>query len=693
MPRVYKTKQGSKKREIINKDKLKAAVYDVIYRDKSLRGVAKTYNMSVMTLKRYAQVFTESEELELSNYLETASKLYHGLTPKATRLLAFQFALKNNKKMPENWQKNEIASYDWIHGFIRRHSNLSLRVPEATSLSRATSFNKHNVSKFFQNLQSMYTRFQFEPQDVWNLDETGITTVHKPKKIIACKGLKQVSKVTSAERGELVTLCCAISAAGICTPPFLIFPRKIFQNRMIDNGPPGTAGVTYPSGWMTVTNFVLFLKHFKKYVRCSKDNPCLIIMDNHESHISIDSVYFARENGIHLLTIPPHTSQKLQPLDRILFGALKSYYNTACDDWMMAHPGRPLTIYDICGCLGKAYPSAMTPRNIVKSFEITGIYPFNSEIFTEDDFLSSYVTDRPEDSVAGLENVQTNAQDNNVTNDAIDVPDDDTTDAEDILQDVSRERTPSPQILKSLDIDSTSAVLTLPLSQQCLTVLKDTLMPDSFSGDSSACAVQENLHPSQQSTSDASLNSINISPSILINTTIGTSTVEQFSSIVTTNTKFSHKLMEAKNKTLTDFQEPSTSKYISFDIIKPHPKAGPRKCNRKGKKKGATKIITDTPEKNEIEEEARKKEEKKRINAAKVVKRNLKNTKKQQNVKKAKTVKRQKRNAEHSVSPEEEVTLPPSPESNYFIEENSNSEEEDDNNHDEDNVHEGIGLW
>ena len=37
MPRVYKTKQGSKKREVINKDKLKAAVYDVIYRDKSLK--------------------------------------------------------------------------------------------------------------------------------------------------------------------------------------------------------------------------------------------------------------------------------------------------------------------------------------------------------------------------------------------------------------------------------------------------------------------------------------------------------------------------------------------------------------------------------------------------------------------------------------------------------------------------------
>lgn len=44
----------------MNKDKLKAAVYDVIYRDRSLRGVAKTYNMSVMILKRYVRKMREA---------------------------------------------------------------------------------------------------------------------------------------------------------------------------------------------------------------------------------------------------------------------------------------------------------------------------------------------------------------------------------------------------------------------------------------------------------------------------------------------------------------------------------------------------------------------------------------------------------------------------------------------------------
>ena len=52
----------------------------------------------------------------------------------------------------------------------------------------------------------------------------------------------------------------------------------------------------------------------------------LIIFDNHESHISIDSINLAKGNGIVLLIFPPHTSHKLQPLDRTVYGPFKKYY-------------------------------------------------------------------------------------------------------------------------------------------------------------------------------------------------------------------------------------------------------------------------------------------------------------------------------------------------------------------------------
>ena len=77
------------------------------------------------------------------------------------------------------------------------------------------SFNHINVNLFYDNLVDLYGRFRFEPQCIWNVDETGLTTVQNPGKIVPQKGVKQV---TSAERGKLATLCCAVNALGHAIP-------------------------------------------------------------------------------------------------------------------------------------------------------------------------------------------------------------------------------------------------------------------------------------------------------------------------------------------------------------------------------------------------------------------------------------------------------------------------------------------
>ena len=51
------------------------------------------------------------------------------------------------------------------------------------------------------------------------MNETGITNVHKPGKIIEMKGKQQFSKITSGERGATMTVVCAVSASGTYVPP------------------------------------------------------------------------------------------------------------------------------------------------------------------------------------------------------------------------------------------------------------------------------------------------------------------------------------------------------------------------------------------------------------------------------------------------------------------------------------------
>ena len=279
MARTYrrKTNRGS-----VKMDYIMAAVRRVKDGD-AVRQVAKEMNIDKSMLSRYVKksscgeirccgywgnrrVFSEEEESVLCEYLLTSCRMYFGLTPIEVRKLAYQLALKNNKTMPYNWLEQCIAGLDWFQGFVRRHREISLRTPEPTSLSRATSFNKHNVSEFFRLLDEVKSKYHFESKDIYNVDETGCMTVQKTAKVIAPTGSKQVGAMTSAERGQLVTLCCAVNANGQVLPPLFVFPRVHFRDHFIRDGPPGSTGTAHSSGWMTACGFLIFMKHFVKQV-------------------------------------------------------------------------------------------------------------------------------------------------------------------------------------------------------------------------------------------------------------------------------------------------------------------------------------------------------------------------------------------------------------------------------------------
>ena len=82
---------------------------------------------------------------------------------------------------------------------------------------------------------------------------------------------------------------------------------------------------------------------------------------------------------------------------------MKTFYNVACSEWMLMHPGQPITIYDFAELIGKAFPKAFSQSNILKGFEVSGLYPFNEHVFEENEFLTSYVTDRPMENVKGTD--------------------------------------------------------------------------------------------------------------------------------------------------------------------------------------------------------------------------------------------------------------------------------------------------
>ncbi|KAG5885592.1 hypothetical protein JTB14_024773 [Gonioctena quinquepunctata] len=104
------------------------------------------------------KIFSNQEEESLVEYLLTSSKMHYGLHRNQLRCLAYSFAKSNKKNMPQSWIVNEKAGKQWFREFMESHRELSLRKPEATSLARATSFNRHNVGMSFTKLKEITDR-------------------------------------------------------------------------------------------------------------------------------------------------------------------------------------------------------------------------------------------------------------------------------------------------------------------------------------------------------------------------------------------------------------------------------------------------------------------------------------------------------------------------------------------------------
>ena len=379
-----------------------------IARGESVNSVSKNYNIPCRTLRRHrdgkvlqpgivnlgrhVQVLSRDIELELHDHIQTMERSMYGLTAKDVRHLAYEIAEAYNLKHPFN-KLTKLAGKDWLKGFFARFPDLSIRIPQGTNLSRAIGFNKPKVQQFFTLYKQILEQRQFLPSQIWNMDETGITNVHKPGKIIASKGVKQVSKMTSGERGSTVTVICAMSSAGTYLPPMMIFPRKRMVDALMIGAPPQSLGCCSDSGWTDGSLFIKWLEHFVQFTNASPVAQHIVIMDGHHSHKTIAAINFAREHGIHLITLPPHSTHKMQPLDRTYFKSLKNAYNSAADSWMVSNPGKRISFFNMAGLFGQAFTRSATADKAIKGFQVCGLWPFDENIFSEEDFTAARVTE------------------------------------------------------------------------------------------------------------------------------------------------------------------------------------------------------------------------------------------------------------------------------------------------------------
>lgn len=167
----------------------------------------------------------KEEENELADYLVQSAQMGYGKTRRQVKCLVEKVAeekgtLKDNGKESDGWWRSLCAG-------------------DATAHVR---MNNENLAHYYRLLKGCLEENDLltHPEQIYNMDETGVPLDPKPPKVVACKGQKKVRYRTSGKKNQITVLGCA-NAVGQSQPPFVIFDAKQLNPKWARGEVPGTS--------------------------------------------------------------------------------------------------------------------------------------------------------------------------------------------------------------------------------------------------------------------------------------------------------------------------------------------------------------------------------------------------------------------------------------------------------------------
>ena len=270
----------------------------------------------------------------------------------------------------------------WASNFVKRQPELRTRFSRRHDYKRAQCEDPDAINAWFCLVRNVVAKYGIADADIYNFDETGFQMGVIANGIVVTSSERRSNvKMRQPGNREWVTVIQGVGALGFCVPPFIVVSGKYhlstwYQNDAISRD---WRIATSPNGWTTNEIGLDWIRHFNEHTKSRTSGAFrLLVLDGHESHLSVDFELYCKDNKIITLCMPAHSSHLLQPLDVGCFGPLKKAYGRQVEMKMKAGTTH-ITKEDFFPAFWAAFQQAMTPENIQGGFRGAGLVPHNSE--------------------------------------------------------------------------------------------------------------------------------------------------------------------------------------------------------------------------------------------------------------------------------------------------------------------------
>ena len=166
---------------------------------------------------------TDTEEQELVHFIKECAQVGYAKTRKQI-IATVELALKE-KRGPDT-----SITPGWWYSFKGRHPELTIRTAEKLTYARAVAQDQSVLDHYFDLLeQTMLANelISFSSR-IFNVDESGFQLQAHKSSIVAEKGSKHPTTVTTGDKAQITVIAC-VNASGAKLPSLVIFDRKVLK--------------------------------------------------------------------------------------------------------------------------------------------------------------------------------------------------------------------------------------------------------------------------------------------------------------------------------------------------------------------------------------------------------------------------------------------------------------------------------
>ena len=306
------------------------------------------------------RIFDDNEEAAISSYIIdnyiVPGILFTNEDFKALAAQAYREKFKDVEEMPDFHMSD-----GFVTGFKKRNHFATRRAHAKRRPTKTSTYDDSFRARLSEILAT------HDRESVINVDETFWRVVPSDLRTWGQRGADSVQIHPNGDEKDGITVMAAITAAGTKLPLQIIAPGKtgLVERRL---GDVGYHMVTHsPKGWTTGSTFREFLTAVRGYVGHAR--PLWLVADCFSAHREKETRDHAASLNMELIYVPAGYTDEMQPLDRSIFGTLKSYLKRLWRERFQQEPNLRFTRAVAVELLIPAW-ERVTPQPVLSSWSI-----------------------------------------------------------------------------------------------------------------------------------------------------------------------------------------------------------------------------------------------------------------------------------------------------------------------------------